>query len=50
MELYNEFVIEPKSGESEDEFIGRCIANEINAGYENDQAYAICKSKYDNSN
>jgi len=46
MELYNEFVIEPKSGESEDEFIGRCIANEINAGYENDQAAAICYSKW----
>ena len=46
MDLYQEFVIEPKSGESEDEFIGRCIGIEINNGYEQDQAAAICYNKW----
>ena len=46
MDLYQEFVIEPKSGESQDEFIGRCIGIEIDNGYESDQAAAICYSKW----
>jgi hypothetical protein len=46
MDLYQEFVVEPKSGESEDEFIGRCIGIEIDNGYEQDQAAAICYSKW----
>jgi len=25
MDLYKEFVVEPKSGESQDEFVSRCI-------------------------
>lgn len=41
-----EFIIEPKSGETEDEFIGRCMSIETNS-YDQDQAYAICKSKWD---
>jgi hypothetical protein len=45
-----EFVVEPKSGETEDEFIGRCIAIEVDNGYTQDQAYAICKSKFNNRN
>jgi len=45
---YNdEFVIEPKDNESEDEFISRCIAVEVGNGYEQEQAAAICYSKWD---
>ena len=36
--------IQPKSGEREQEFISRCISTEIDAGYEQDQAAAICYS------
>lgn len=40
-------MVEPKSGESEEEFIGRCIPYMIGEGYEQDQASAICYSKWD---
>jgi hypothetical protein len=43
-----DLVITPKSGESESEFISRCIPIEIENGYEQSQAYAICKSKWEN--
>ena len=33
-----------KKGEREEEFISRCIGEEIGAGYEADQAAAICYS------
>jgi hypothetical protein len=36
--------IEIKSGEREEEFISRCIGEEISAGYEETQAAAICYS------
>jgi hypothetical protein len=36
--------IKPKSGETEQEFVSRCIGVEINAGYPEDQAAAICYS------
>lgn len=36
-----------KSGESEQEFISRCIADEVSAGKEQDQAAAICYSYWD---
>lgn len=36
-----------KKGESEQDFISRCIGEEINAGYEQDQAAAICYSYLD---
>jgi hypothetical protein len=39
-------VPKPKNRESEDAYIGRCIANEIDAGREQDQAAAICYSTY----
>ena len=45
--ITEEFIIEPKSGETEVEFIGRCMSIETNS-YDQDQAYAICKSKWDN--
>jgi len=34
-------------GESENEFISRCVSEEINNGYEQSQALAICYSYYD---
>lgn len=43
----NQFVVEPKDGESKDDFIGRCISIEVGNGIEQDQAAAICYSKWD---
>jgi len=40
--------INPGKKETEEEFIGRCMSEETQ-NYENDQAYAICKSKWDNA-
>jgi hypothetical protein len=37
-------------GESKDEFISRCIGEEINSGYEQSQAAAICYSYWDKEN
>ena len=39
--------ISPGPSETQDEFIGRCISEEISAGYEESQAAAICYSKWD---
>jgi hypothetical protein len=39
--------IEKKEGESKDDFISRCISTEIESGKEQDQAYAICITKYE---
>lgn len=39
--------IQPTAGESKEEFISRCIGEEIGAGYEQAQATAICYSKWD---
>jgi hypothetical protein len=36
--------VEIKKGENEEQFISRCIGEEISAGYEQDQAAAICYS------
>jgi hypothetical protein len=36
--------VDIKSGESEEQFISRCIADEVSAGKESDQAAAICYS------
>ena len=36
----------PSSDEDEQKYISRCIS-EISGEYETDQAYAICKSKWD---
>lgn len=43
---YQKFV-EPKAGESEDDFMSRCIPYVIDEGKEQDQAVAICISKWD---
>lgn len=41
--------IQPGKTENEQEFISRCMGEETQ-DYEQDQAYAICKSKWDNQN
>jgi hypothetical protein len=40
-------VDKPKAGETKDEYLGYCIPEEIKAGYEVEQATAICISYYD---
>jgi len=37
-----ELFVKPEAGETEDDFIGRCIPELINEGYEQDQAVAVC--------
>jgi len=39
--------IKPGASETKEEFISRCIGEEITAGYEQSQAAAICYSKWD---
>ena len=39
-------VDKPKAGETQDEYLAYCIPQEIKAGYEKDQAAAICISTY----
>ena len=39
--------ISKKAGESKDDFISRCISQEISSGREPDQAAAICYTKWD---
>ena len=39
--------INPTNSENEEQFISRCMSIETD-GYPTDQAYAICKSKWDN--
>ena len=42
-------LVDPKSGETQDEFIGRCVGVHVNEGYDASQAAAICYSKWDNA-
>lgn len=42
--------IKPGPTETKEEFISRCIGEEITAGYEQAQAAAICYSKWDRQN
>lgn len=42
-----QMLIEPHSGESKDDYMNRCIPIEIDNGYSQDQAIAMCSSKYD---
>ena len=44
--LFNQQFVEPGAKESEDEFIGRCIPYMIGEGMEQDQAAAVCYSKW----
>lgn len=36
--------VKPSKNESKEDFIKRCVSAEISAGYEQDQAVAICYS------
>lgn len=41
--------VDPRSGESQEEYIPRCISKLVgDEGYDQDQAYAICISTYEN--
>lgn len=40
--------VEPEAGETEEQFIGRCVKEEIANGYSQEQSLAICYSKYEN--
>jgi len=40
--------INPRQGETEQEYISRCIATEIDAGYDEEQASAICYNTWEN--
>ncbi len=46
MVFAKEKFVEPKGGESEEDFIGRCMPVVTNEGYDQDQALAICYSYY----
>jgi membrane protein involved in colicin uptake len=35
---------EPQAGETENDFMGRCVSDEVNNGKEQDQAVAVCMS------
>ncbi len=39
-------VDKPKAGETQEEYLAYCIPAEINAGYEQEQASAICYETY----
>ncbi len=39
--------VNPKAGETQEEFISRCIGEEIGAGYSQEQSAALCYSKWD---
>jgi len=45
--LFNEQFVEPGASETEDEFISRCIPVMIGEGMEQDQAAAVCYSKWE---
>ena len=42
--------VKVKKGESEHDFISRCIGEEVGVGYEQSQAAAICYSYWDKDN
>lgn len=44
--MFKQEFVEPQAGESEDEFIGRCVKYVMNEGTDQEQALAICYSKW----
>lgn len=50
MKFSTELFIEPKAGETQSEFLSRCIPAMIDEGKEQDQAIAMCISMYENKN
>ena len=47
---FNEQFVEPKKGESKDDYMSRCISYVVNEGTEQEQAIAICESKWASKN
>jgi hypothetical protein len=41
------FIVEPKAGESQDEFVSRCVGVEVNGGMSQEQAAAVCYAKWE---
>lgn len=39
--------VKPSAGETKEEFVSRCIGEEVSAGYDTAQAAAICYSYWD---
>jgi hypothetical protein len=46
----SDFIVEPRKGENQEEFVSRCIGVEVSNGKETDQAAAICYAKWDAAN
>jgi hypothetical protein len=42
--------VKPEAGETKDQFVSRCIGEEVSAGYDTPQAAAICYSYWDKEN
>lgn len=38
--------VKPRKGESQNDFMGRCVPLEVDAGHPQNQAVAICMSKW----
>ena len=38
--------VKPRKNESKEDFISRCVSEEVGSGYEQTQAVAICYSKW----
>lgn len=47
-DFIQEFVVEPTPSENEEEFISRCMSEENTSFPDEEQRYAVCKSKWDN--
>ena len=41
-QYFNQDFVQPRGGESENDFIGRCVQVVTGEGYDQDQALAIC--------
>ena len=48
-EKVEKMMVTPEAGETKDEFVSRCIGVEVENGYEQDQAAAMCYLKWDES-
>ena len=46
VEASSQEFVDPRGGESEDDFLGRCIPKLLSEGYDQEQAAAICYSSY----
>ena len=49
VEKVEKMMVTPEAGETKDEFVSRCIGVEVENGYEQDQAAAMCYLKWDES-